>query len=115
MLFPYVSCLCPFFISGSGTQGRRPLAEQLIIVFPTGGRRIVRNHLDAPGKCGIFPDCLPDLLYPQNSGPVIVQAEADMGDGFMVAEEPEQGAWGSAAKGQVMVPPKIFSPGALKG
>ena len=79
--------------------------KKFIVVFPMlRRRRVVVDQLHPLGQIRILPD---SRLQPLHPGPVIVQAQADLGNVRMIVEKLEHGARGGASEREIVAVPPL--------
>lgn len=88
-------------------------AEKFVVVLPVSGRRrVVVDQLHPQRKVRGLPNGLFQPFHANQPRLVVVQAQADLGDVGMIAEELNHGAGRGSAEGEVMAVPPI-APGQL--
>ena len=94
---------------------RRPNvgAEEFVVVLPMLHRWWVAVDQRHPlGQPRVLPERLLQPIHSQHPGLVIIQAQTDLGDVRMIAEELEHGAGRGPPKGEVVAVPPV-APGQL--
>ena len=106
-----LSCLRPLML----LPPRRPNvgAEEFVVVLPMLHRWWVAVDQRHPlGQPRVLPERLLQPIHSQHPGLVIIQAQTDLGDVRMIAEELEHGAGRGPPKGEVVAVPPV-APGQL--